>query len=395
MGDNPQVRDTDRASRQAAPERTTDPQGGWDPAVPLVPDYAGPCVCNVMPTIVDAPEVWPDWFPRAVAEADQVLLVVLDGLGWDQLGDRRALAPTLSAMDGGPILTVAPSTTSTAMTSITTGVPPGQHGVVGYRIAIDGRVLNVLRWSLDGRDARADIPAEKFLVGPAFGGQRPPAITRADFRTSGFTAAHLASVRFQGYRVTSTLVTEAKRLLGAGEPFVYAYYEGIDKVAHEYGLGEHFDAELTYVDRLIADLAGVLPPGAAMVVTSDHGQVQTGDNVVDLDRDVLDQVSFQSGEGRFRWLHARPGRVDALFDAAAGRHGDQAWVITRDQMIADGWLGPEVTDRARSRLGDVALVAKGTLAFFDPDDSGPFQLISRHGSLTPPEMRVPLLAAYG
>ena len=61
-------------------------------------------------------------------------------------------------------------------------------------------------------------------------------------------------------------------------------------------------------------------------------------------------------------------------------------------MIAEGWFGPRVTEAARSRLGDVALVAKGTVAFLDPDDGGPFELISRHGSVTSAEMRVPLLA---
>ena len=141
-------------------------------------------------------------------------------------------------------------------------------------------------------------------------------MTRADFRRSGFTNAHLQGVRFHGYRVTSSLVIEARHLLRAGEPFVYAYYEGIDKVAHEYGLADHFEAELAYVDRLIGDLASGLPPGAVMVVTADHGQVDVGDNLVQLDRDVLDQVSFQSGEGRFRWLHARPGRTAALLEAA-------------------------------------------------------------------------------
>ena len=185
---------------------------------------------------------------------------------------------------------------------------------------------------------------------------------------------------------------EARRLLRAGEPFVYAYYEGIDKVAHEYGLADHYDAELTYVDRLVADLADVLPRGAALVVTSDHGQVHVGDNIVKLDREVLDQVSFQSGEGRFRWLHARSGRADALLAAAVGAHSDDAWVLSQEQMIAEGWFGPVVTDAARSRLGDVALVAKRLVSFHDPDDSGPFELISRHGSLTPAEMLVPLLA---
>ena len=59
----------------------------------------------------------------------------------------------------------------------------------------------------------------------------------------------------------STLVTEVRRLLGAGEPFVYAYYDGVDKVAHEYGLGDHYDAEVAFADRLVADVLSVLPAG--------------------------------------------------------------------------------------------------------------------------------------
>jgi len=359
---------------------------------PLLPDYSGPCVNNVMPTLLEPPDEWPPWFPAEVADADQILFLVLDGLGWDQLRKRGSIAPTMTAMSGQSILTVAPSTTSTAMTSITTGMTPGEHGVIGYRMAVDGQVLNVLRWAVGGRDQRAGIPPEKLQPVSAFLGHRPAVITRADFRSSGFTAAHLEGVRFNGYRVTSTLVMEARRLLRGGEPFVYAYYEGIDKVAHEFGLGDHYDAELGYVDRLVADLVDVLPPQAALVITADHGQLHVGDNLISPSREVLEQVSFQSGEGRFRWLHARPGRADALLDAARECHRDDAWVVARDETIDGGWFGPTVTDQTRQRLGDVALVAKGTVSFIDPDDSGPFELVSRHGSLTSAEMRVPLLA---
>ncbi len=77
--------------------------------------------------------------------------------------------------------------------------------------------------------------------------------------------------------MASTLAVEVRQLLGSGEPFVYAYYDGIDKVAHEYGLGEHYDAELVSVDFLVSYLVSVLPPGAALVVTADHGQVEVGD----------------------------------------------------------------------------------------------------------------------
>ena len=166
---------------------------------PLVPDYSGPCISNVVPTLLGQPQVWPEWFPAEANDAPRVLLLVLDGLGWEQLAERRHLAPTLSAMSGGPILTVAPSTTSTAMTSLTTGTTPGEHGVVGYRVAVDGAVLNVLRWSIDGRDMRASLPPEKFQAYAPFADQRVPAVTRADFQKSGFTDVHLEGVRFHGY----------------------------------------------------------------------------------------------------------------------------------------------------------------------------------------------------
>ena len=84
-----------------------------------------------------------------------MVLLVLDGLGWEQLQERSHLAPTLAAMAGGPITTVAPSTTATALTSLTTGSRPAAHGLVGYRVRVSGTdVLNVLRWCTAGSNSR-------------------------------------------------------------------------------------------------------------------------------------------------------------------------------------------------------------------------------------------------
>ena len=176
---------------------------------------------------------------------------------------------------------------------------------------------------------------------------------------------------------------------------MYAYYDGIDKVSHEYGLNEYFDAELRSADRLIADLLEVVPAGTAVVVTADHGQVDVGGNVVSIAPDVASHVSLQSGEGRFRWLHARAGHASALVDAATAHHADAAWIRTREQIVDEGWFGPTMTSEALSRLGDVALVARADVAFMEPHDTGPFELVGRHGSATAAEMHVPLLAARG
>jgi len=358
---------------------------------PVLPDYAGGCISNIVPALLEGEPEGPTWLPSAALEADQVVLLVLDGLGWEQLRERPTLTPTLSSLAGGPITSVAPSTTATALTSIATGCTPGVHGVVGYRVAVQDEVLNVLRWTTPGGDARRRIDPGGFQPNQAFCSQHPAIVTKAEFVNSGFTGAHLSGVRFRGYRVPSTLVVEIAGAVSADEPFVYAYYDGIDKVSHEYGLAEHYDAELAWVDRMVGDVLSVLPPGAVLVVTADHGQVDVGDRTVALAGDVATHVSFQSGEGRFRWLHARPGRADALAAAARECHSDTGWVRTRDETIEEGWWGDVVTDAARQRLGDVALVAREPVAYIDDTDTGPYQLIGRHGSLTAAEMYVPLL----
>jgi predicted AlkP superfamily pyrophosphatase or phosphodiesterase len=361
---------------------------------PFLPDYTGPCVTNVAAAVQHPPAEVADWVPRPVAEAEgSTVLLTVDGLGWHQLRDRAAMAPTLCGeLQGGPISTVAPSTTSTALTSIASGLPPGEHGVIGYRIATEGRVLNVLRWATEDGDARRLLPPADFQIHPPFGGERPPVVTRAEFESSGFTEAHLGGVRFVGYRTLGTLVAEVNRLVRAGEPFVYAYYEGIDKVAHEYGLGDHYDTELRWVDHLVAELLAALPAGTCLAITADHGQVDVGDNLVELDAGVREHLSMQSGEGRFRWLHARPGRAAQLREAAEV-HADTGWVVGRDQMIDEGWFGPRISSSVRNRLGDVALVARDPVAYVDPLDTGPYRLIGRHGSMTEPEMLVPFIAA--
>jgi predicted AlkP superfamily pyrophosphatase or phosphodiesterase len=366
-----------------------------DGVPPVLPDYGGASLDSVVPAVLGRAHGAPSWLPPGVAGAEQVVVLTLDGLGWEQLRERAHLAPTMAAMTGGAVTTVVPSTTATALTSLTTGASPATHGVVGYRVRVFGTdVLNVLRWrTIRGDDARSTVPPETFQPLEPFAATKPPVVTRAEFSDSGFTRAHLAGVRLLGWRVPSTLVTTVGNLLGEGAPFVYAYYDGVDKVAHEYGLGEYYEAELVAADRLVNDVIDVLPRGAAVVVCADHGQVDVGERVVPLHREVMELTGLLSGEGRFRWLHARPGCRDRLAAAVRRCHGHQAWVRTRDEAVADGWFGGSLEPEVEGRLGDVVLAARDPVAFLDPADTGEIRLRSRHGSLTSAEMLVPLIGA--
>ena len=378
---------------------------GTTAAVPRLPDYAGGCIANLVPRIVTGRATAPDgadWIPEVAEHARQIVLLVVDGLGWEQLRARATLAPTLSAGAGidRAITSIAPTTTAAALTSITTGRPPAEHGILGYRLAHGDRILNMLRWTLGSGtdvDARRSVPVRGFQpLSPFPGSAGPvPVVSKVDFGGTGFTAAHLGDSPLHDYRVPSSLAVEVAACLEAGDPFVYAYYDGIDKVAHAHGFGAHYDAELIAVDGIVADVVGVLPPDAVLLVTADHGQIEVGSHVELLGSAAMQMVEFFSGEGRFRWLHARPGAADDLLALCVERYGDTTWVRSRDQLEGDGWFGGPLGDGFAERLGDVALIPFEPIAFVDPADTGENRLACRHGSLTTDEMLVPLVALRG
>jgi Type I phosphodiesterase / nucleotide pyrophosphatase len=362
---------------------------------PVLPDYAGANVRGIVPALL-GPGDWsslPGWFPEPARHARQAVLLVLDGLGWEQLQSHRSQLPVLSSLAASTLTTVAPTTTATALSSIATGLTPGEHGLIGYRMYVQGEVINVLRWVAAGGDRRRSLPPREVQPFAAFLGADVPVISPAELEHTAFTEAHLRGSRPVGYRAASAIAVEIGRQLRAGERFVYAYYGGVDKTAHERGFGDFYDAELRAADRIVGDILDALVPGSTLLVTADHGQVEVGDRVIAPDPDLLDMVALQSGEGRFRWWHASRGATAELLAGATARYGDVAWVVTREQTVDEGWFGATVAPPVLGRLGDVALVARDPVSFFDPNDAGPFELVCRHGSLTAAEVLVPLLAS--
>jgi len=365
--------------------------------VPVIPDYSGANLTGIIPgCLLGTSGRRPNWFPQPLQEAERIVLLVIDGLGYEQLLRHAHIAPNLMSLVGGSITTIAPSTTASALTSLVTGASPAEHGIVGYRMDMGDSIMNSLRWWSDTRDLRKVHPPATVQPIPPFVGMTIPVVSRAELEGSAFTEAHLRGSRPCGWRAASSIVAQCANLISSGEKFVYAYYDGIDKIAHERGFGAYYDSEIAATDWLVGSLLNTLPSGTTLAITADHGQVQVDDNVVHLSDDIKASLHHQSGEGRFRWLHAKRGQESDLLQIATDSYSDIAWVASRDQVIEEAWLGParggRIADQVKRRLGDVALVPFTATTFDDPLDSGPFSLVCRHGSLTADEMFVPFLA---
>lgn len=355
----------------------------------MLPAFSGASTISIMPSLTwGVPSAT---IPDEIASAQNIVLLVLDSLGWMQLNERRQIAPTLASLNGGPATTVAPSTTAAALTSISTGVAPGEHGIVGYRFPAGGSVMNALRWTSPAGDHRGVVSPSDVQPVPTLGGGDWEVVSDRLFVGSGFSEAYLGSAPYHGIWHPSSIVAETRALLDAGKSRVYAYYDGLDHVAHIHGFsGSHFDLELAFCDWLVSAMIEALPTGTALVVTADHGQIDAPE-IVPVSGACLDLTAQRSGEPRFRWLHAKAGATDELAAAAVATHGHQAWVRTKEQVIDEGWFGPTVSADAAARLGDVALVAHEPVGFDDPGERHADKLVGRHGSLTPAEMLVPIL----
>ncbi len=355
------------------------------------PAFGESAISDLVPSLLQNRNGQSNLFCDETLASSAVVLLCLDGLGWQQLQQHSHLVPTLMSMQQQRITTVAPSTTSTALTSLVTGTPPGQHGVMGYRIFVDGEVLNVLRWRTANGDARKRIPPQSIQLETPFCGQRPVVVQNAEFVNTGFTEAHLPSVRHRGWHTVAAIAVRIRQALAAGESFVYAYYDGIDKTAHIFGFDEFYEAELRACDNLVAEIMMSLPRNATLIVSADHGLVDCGGTETPVVSEVTRLCQTQSGEARFLWLHSRLGCQRELIATAKEAHADRAWVWSRQELIDEGIFGDNVTKVARSRLGDVALVAKDRWYFTTRHDRPKTKLIGRHGSMTAAEMFIPIL----
>ncbi|MFI5266640.1 MAG: alkaline phosphatase family protein [Chloroflexota bacterium] len=338
-------------------------------------------------------------------------LLVFDGLGWESLRANAAEAPFLASLaaEGKALTAGVPSTTAASVASIGSGLPPGEHGLVGFTMALPGhsRAMNVLRWTVYGASHPTDLlhklepellqPRRTALEVAARSGLDVLLTGPAAHDKSGLSRAALRGGRFQAAVAPGDLLASVlASLRGSQTSFVYGHHNDLDTVGHVRGVqSEAWRFQLRLADRLSETLAEHLPVGCTLVITGDHGMVDLApEQRLDLDdhRELSHGVRLMAGEGRARYLYTQHGAEQDVLDAWRATLGDRMWIVSRDEAIDAGWFGPHVPDDIRGRIGDVIAAAFKPIGIFQRSvDSGQAGLTGHHGSLTAQEMLVPLL----
>ncbi|MBO3725198.1 alkaline phosphatase family protein [Actinomyces bowdenii] len=361
-----------------------------------------------------------------MGESAGTVLVLVDGLGMELLAQRMGHAATLrswlaqtradGAVQGAAVSTCAPSTTAAALTMLGTTALPGATGMVGYSVLSPqvgpvlpagsrphpDQLLSLISWQGSDIDPGAwqPVPTVFERLRTRGGAPAPAAVSigPARFAGSGLTVAGLRGAEHLGADRLEARPGLAARALRRGTPLVYLYVGELDHTGHSHGWrSQEWLAQLERLDAAMAELRRRVPSGTRIILTADHGMVDTDDRhrltipaVPALARDVV----AVAGEPRFTHLHVADGD-ESLAQQVAHRWREElgeraAWVGTRREAAAH--LGP-LSERARGVVGDVVVAMAGRWVALDPraHSAAAMAMPGVHGSLTRDETLVPLL----
>ena len=366
------------------------------------PAYGVRSLVDVVPAIADALGHPIEEPPSGLVlpPAPAYVLFLVDGMGADLLRRHAHAAPFLAELfdDSRAGTAGVPSTTATSLTSLGTGLPPGSHGMVGFTSRVPGtdRLLNALQW-----DKRVD-PAEWQPHPSAFSrlsreGVTVTAVNKREFRESGLTLASQRGTDYVGADRVGERIAGVVAAARVRPSLTYVYDGDLDWTGHRFGVASsQWLQQLAMVDAEAEQLREALPAATRMVVVADHGMVDSAPlSRIDVDEEpgLRDGIALLGGEARFRHLYVASGAVDDVVATWRSTLGDRAEVLTRDEAIGRGWFGP-VDPGVRPRLGDVVVACTGDTALMSSVDF-PYEmtLVGLHGSLTPAEMRIPVIIA--
>ena len=359
---------------------------------------------------------FPDGYVDDFNGVEKVFLVIMDGLGYHRLlthisNHDGVLSELVAKGVLKPLTSTFPATTSTALTSIFTGLAPSEHNVIGYQMFSKeyGCVFNTLDMKpVYGYSRHVEI-AKDFSrrIKPwapmlQEHGVRTLVATKASIIGSGLSRVVHAEQEIIPYMLESEMLVKCRKALEQPRRvLLMLYYSGIDTLEHRYGpYSEEVTSELQSFEYNLKSFLGKLSDAAKketlIVLTADHGvaNVSRVHYLKDSPQIMNDMLLPPVGDSRATFLFTKPGHGEN-FKNAFGRSVEGFRLLPSKELIDRGAFGQTSDSRLlEATVGDFAAlsVSRNILQYPYFDEDRNREQLGAHGGMTAEEVIVPLLS---
>ncbi|MEN8041627.1 MAG: alkaline phosphatase family protein [Actinomycetota bacterium] len=356
-----------------------------------VPDYSGGSLANLVAELERrltgtslAPRLHPN-LAEAIPEADTYVMVLFDGLGSHQLDHpaARDLATSRRAAIDAPF----PYTTTVSLSTVATGLPPSQHGILAYQLWMEevSKVVNTIHMTtLWGEALDLDygkiLPEQNLWERLKGAGIEPITIQPGHFDRTPLTRALYRGCRFDPYWATNEAVDLTVEAASEPGRFVYLYIPHVDFAAHVGGQASAEYAEaMAVANNVWSDLSAALPGSISLIGTADHGHIDLAED---------HKIRLPDDAGKDRILYGVERAMFIKGDGAPLAQGIPAeWVPYAD--LPELWgPGPMHTSFPERRPDGILFADDGFGVFHKHSND---RLVGYHGGLMPAEREIPLL----
>ncbi len=402
----------------------------------VYPRYGGQSLANVPHTVMNVLGLKAKGIPISrqyyagkinLRGIKKVVVILLDGFGYkmwldanSEPGFFRRLSEKGLLM---PITTVFPSTTAAGITTISTGLEPGQHGLPEWVVYMKEikLIINTLPFTMFVSEKRVDLGELNYNSKVLYKGNtiyarlkdagvKAFAIIEKDLIGSAYTKlTKKGSTQFPFIKPTDGII-KLRELINSekGPAYIHFYSDNIDKVTHVYGpFTEQSRSEIAAISHAFEqNLLRKVDPKAAsetlILVTADHGHISVDPNktvYLNDDRRLLKYLAtdngnkiLPTGSARNVFLHIDKEYLTDAFEYLTEKFGGSAWVIYSKDAIKMGLFGTSKPRRRLvDRIGDIILIPNSNgLIWYEHVKGKKHELKGVHGGLSEDEMLIPL-----
>ena len=316
-----------------------------------------------------------------------IVVMLFDGMGSAILDKHCAESDFLMRNKAADISSIFPPTTTAALTSMETGLPPVSHAWLGWSLYFKelDKAVNLFRNDISGSEPE---PAADYHVAHRY---LPFTDIFTRINASGIDVKASRVSLFSEYQTQSIdeicEITE-KLCNDDGRQYIYTYWYEPDHCIHESGTSAeivktHLSEISEKVERLTEKLSDTL-----IILTTDHGMVdiEYDVNYAELGKYLLHPLSFGA---RSKSIFVKPEYKNIFKEKFHELYADRYLLLSRAEILEMNLYGyGEPHEKLTEFIGDYVAVSADKYML---DDLTPESDIAAHSGLSEDEMTVPLI----